>query len=726
MQYSTTRKVRITFFIALFFVFAISILSYTSISKLTETSRLVDKAQTMMFHLGQLHVSVKEAETAQRAYLITGDTTFLNTYYQWKETSEDQQKELSSMMEEYPGQAKNFQELERLINARFDRLQNIITQYHAGMPLDLEVSNQTMNSLREVIFRMSREEDELLDMRREQEQLHAWQAFAFIILFSIVTFLLILFAFFRIRKDIRSRIEAEQKLSENNLLLEEKVKERTREISRNEERYRFMAESIPHIVWTANPEGEMDFFSQKLAMLTGVPTEEMLGRKWMAVIHPDDQELTMETLSRALENGQEERVTHRVLSQEGAYKWAETRGIPFRNEEGEVIKWFGTTTIIDDEVKAKEAARQQEELLKDITDSLPVLIAYMDKEFRYRFVNLTYEKWFRKSRDQILNQYAWDVIGEIGFGRVKPFLELAFSGQKVSSEVETYYEHLGERFIKFDFVPRYEGSKVIGTYMLVTDVSKIKKIENDLRETLLNVEVSNLELKRINQVLDDFVSMAAHDLKSPVSNLKLTMLLIDKLKDDKEKLKVVNHLEGSINRLDNTLKGLLEIVEVQHVKNAKVVYCEFKEVLEEVLINLQENLKEAGGELVRDFESCPAVYYIRPYLVSIMSNLLSNAIKYSSEDRPAFIEVSTEPVGEGVLLRFRDNGIGMDIERIGNKLFKPFKRFSSKAEGTGVGLHLVKSIIERNGGNIRVESAVGVGTTFECFLKNIQINEAEL
>ena len=679
-----------------------------------------------MFHLGQLHVSVKEAETAQRAYLINGNTAFLNSYYHWKEVAESQKQGLKEIMQNYPGQEKNFQELERLITARFNRLESILAQYHKGEPFNLDVSNETMNSLRAVILRMSQEEDELLDQRRDQEQFHAWRSLAMIILFSLVTLLLILVAFFRIRKDIRSRQLAERKLTENNLFLEEKVKERTLEISKNEERYRFMAESIPHIVWTANTEGEMDFLSHKISLLTGVSSEELLGQQWINLLHPDDVEPTMEVLSKALENGQEDKVTHRILDRDGVYRWAESRGTPFRNREGEIVKWFGTTTIIDDEVRAKEVARQQEELLKDITDSLPVLISYMDKEFRYQFVNRTYEEWFLKSREEILDQYAWDVVGEVGFERIKPFLELAFAGQKVSSEVETFYEHMGERFIKFDFVPRYEGKKVIGTYLLITDVSRIKKIENDLRTTLLEAEVKNLELKRINLVLDDFVSMAAHDLKSPVSNLKLSILLFNKLENEKDKLKVMSHLEGAVHRLDTTLKGLLEIVEVQHVKDAKVVCCQFQGVLDEVIVSLSEGWKESGGELESNFGNYPAINYIRPYLVSIMTNLLSNAIKYRSKKRPLRIKVSTEPVEGGVLICCRDNGIGMDMEKVGNKLFKPFKRFSTQAEGTGVGLHLIKSIIERNGGSIRVKSVPEEGTTFECFLKNIQVNEVGL
>lgn len=100
-----------------------------------------------------------------------------------------------------------------------------------------------------------------------------------------------------------------------------------------------------------------------------------------------------------------------------------------------------------------------------------------------------------------------------------------------------------------------------------------------------------------------------------------------------------------------------------------------------------------------------------------MQNLINNAIKYKDNHRTLTVEVSTRKEDDYIVLQIKDNGIGMNMERIGEKLFKPFTRFNSSTEGKGIGLHLVKSMVEKNGGKIKVESEVGKGSTFNIFLK---------
>lgn len=719
MQYSITQKVRYVFFASLLFIFAIYYLSYTSITQLIDTSAMVNHTQRVITTLGQLQVSIREAESNQRGFLLTNDTLFLSNYKDARTQTYFFQQELEELIQDNPAQQKKVNSLTKLIQKRFEKLDGIIRQYSQAEPFSLQVSGQTMLEVKALTQSIKAEEYRLLGLRSEREQHYASRALRFIILISFISLCLMLGAYSRIRKDVKKRMKAEQILEENNHQLEHQVEERTREISRNEERYRFMAESIPHIVWSAKANGDFDFYSKQWADYTGASLEGTLGWGWGKYIHPEDLAPTLETWKNMLENQYESRLEHRILGKDGIYRWMQTHAVPYINEEGKLTKWFGTTTLIDDEIKAKEAARQKEELLKDITNALPVLISYMDREFRYQFVNKTYESWFKLSQEEMINQYASKVIGEEGFAKMKPFAEEALSGKQVNAELETIYPHLGTRHIRFNLIPRLENKVVIGIYILVDDITALKIIETELREALLETETKNKELKRINQVLDDFVFMAAHDLKSPVSNLKLSASLFNKLKKPEEKLKVFNHLEKSINRLDMTLSGLLEIVEVQHVKDAKVIECQFQSILDEAMVNLKESLAECGGKLLPNFEEAPSIQYIRPYLVSIIYNLVSNAIKYRSLNRPLILELYTKKNKGYVIFLCKDNGTGMDLEKVGNKLFKPFKRFSTTVEGTGVGLHLIKNIIERNGGTIEADSQVDIGTSFKCYLKNL-------
>lgn len=113
-----------------------------------------------------------------------------------------------------------------------------------------------------------------------------------------------------------------------------------------------------------------------------------------------------------------------------------------------------------------------------------------------------------------------------------------------------------------------------------------------------------------------------------------------------------------------------------------------------------------------------AINYIKPFLFSIMQNLISNSVKYSRDDVPLKIEISSKKEGEDTVPQVRDNGIGIDMEKYGRHIFSPFGRTGTKdINGTGIGLYLLKNIIEKNQGYVKAESTPGEGTAFYCYLK---------
>jgi signal transduction histidine kinase len=118
-----------------------------------------------------------------------------------------------------------------------------------------------------------------------------------------------------------------------------------------------------------------------------------------------------------------------------------------------------------------------------------------------------------------------------------------------------------------------------------------------------------------------------------------------------------------------------------------------------------------------NFTQAESITYIEAYLSSIMKNLLTNAVKYHASRRPLTIDIHTKKVDGVTLLTITDNGIGIDLIRNKDKVFKAFKRFTEQAHGTGVGLYIIKNIVEKNGGTIHVESQPDKGTTFKVYLQ---------
>jgi len=217
------------------------------------------------------------------------------------------------------------------------------------------------------------------------------------------------------------------------------------------------------------------------------------------------------------------------------------------------------------------------------------------------------------------------------------------------------------------------------------------------------------------------VYAAAHDLQSPVVNLKILTTLLNAPDHYHNQAAYLVHLTNEVERLEKTLNGLVELIRVQSMEeNIRLVT--FQAVLDQLKIEFEHSLSHSQARINAHFEAHPSISYIKGYLLIIIRNLLSNAIKYRAPDRTLEIRLSTEKQEGFVLLTFSDNGQGIDLPKNGKKLFKPFKQLSNHVEGIGLGLHLIKYTIERNGGKIEVKSQPGVGTTFLVYLKSYQQN----
>ncbi|WP_137760739.1 ATP-binding protein [Pontibacter sp. SGAir0037] len=246
-----------------------------------------------------------------------------------------------------------------------------------------------------------------------------------------------------------------------------------------------------------------------------------------------------------------------------------------------------------------------------------------------------------------------------------------------------------------------------------------------LQEAVDHSEGRNHALQKSNEMLDNFVHIAAHDLRTPVNNLQGLLKVFEYEANPEQQKKLLAMLQGSVRGLDMTIKGLLNIIRLETRGNRGADRITFRHAFEEVMPELQLALEQKQGQVLADFSKAETIVYEEAFLLSIIKNLVYNALKYSAAERPPVIYVSTEPDEEGVVLKVEDNGIGINLEQHGAQLFKPFKRFSHQAEGNGLGLYLVNNMVERNGGRIQVRSQPGEGTTFEVHLKPYSLRVAK-
>jgi signal transduction histidine kinase len=180
--------------------------------------------------------------------------------------------------------------------------------------------------------------------------------------------------------------------------------------------------------------------------------------------------------------------------------------------------------------------------------------------------------------------------------------------------------------------------------------------------------------------------------------------------------KLIRLIYDSVHRFKRTITDLAEVVKVQKGEQEAIIEVSLWEVVEDVKLDLDGQITEANAEILSNINKNQFIRFSRKNLTSIIYNLLSNAIKYRSPQRRLLIRMSSEELPDYVLFTVEDNGLGMNL-KAETQIFHMFKRLHNHVEGSGIGLYIVKRIVENIGGRIEVESEEEIGTTFRVFFR---------
>ncbi len=409
------------------------------------------------------------------------------------------------------------------------------------------------------------------------------------------------------------------------------------------------------------------------------------------------------------------------------------------NEQGEidgVLVFAFEVTVHIEAQKAIEASARQ---LKLITDALPVLIGYLDKEEKYRFANQAYKAWFNKDPALLLGSPVKDVVGEAAYNDVKKHIDRALAGERVEFDARMPYRENFVKHIHTSYIPDVQDGKVEGFYTLVTDVTEqvenqkslkeseqqATKLATDLATTNEELQLANEQLIRTNIDLDNFIYAASHDLKAPISNIEgLLQILLRSLQKEGNVSERTEHLtsmmQNSVERFKRTIVNLTEVVKLQKDNEHLVAPLTLSEVINDVMLDLQPMIESSGATIDINLGVCPPIHFSDKNLRSVVYNILSNALKYRSPKRVPVIQLSCKELDSYVMLSVKDNGLGMHSTDE-TKVFGMFSRLHDHVEGSGIGLYMVRKMLQNAGGKIEVESQVDVGSTFKVYFKNLDI-----
>ena len=287
---------------------------------------------------------------------------------------------------------------------------------------------------------------------------------------------------------------------------------------------------------------------------------------------------------------------------------------------------------------------------------------------------------------------------------------------------------LEQMYWTFTYQPRRDAAGLVDgvlvfAYDVTAQVEARQQMEEHQRRTQTLVEelaATNAQLTRANTDLDNFIYTASHDLKAPITNIEgLLQVLRQELTQQPpapHTEQVLHLMQDSVQRFQRTIKYLTDITQWRYAQEQPAEPVPLAPLVESICLDLAPLLAVSGGQVELAPGSCDTVFFAEKHLRSLVYNLLSNALKYRAPDRAPRVQVRCHTDASGAaVLEVQDNGLGLTPAQL-KRVFGMFQRLHSHVEGSGIGLYLVKQLVEQAGGRIEVESQLGEGSTFRAVL----------
>lgn len=463
----------------------------------------------------------------------------------------------------------------------------------------------------------------------------------------------------------------------------------------SEESLRILAEMMPQFVWITRPDGFVEYWNQQFANYFQATPAEIQGYSWRQFLHPADYNRVVSTRHHTLATGEPYETTYRLRNGRiGAYHWFLARAVPVRDEMGQISKWFGTCTNIDEQKHIEEVLRQSQERAQALMDSniIGIFISHSEQVLE---ANDTYLRMTGYTREDLR-------AGKINWMQMTP-PEYAAQAEQTLREIATqgYRTPYEKEYICKD------GSRlpaVVGGAILHDDPHQF-----------IGFVLDNSARKQLEQRKDDFLSMAGHELRTPLTALNLQTQIVKRRLTKQglhETVATLARMEEPLRQLERLIGELLDVSKIQ---SGRLEYIREPVDLDTLLREVAETMQQMNSShtiVVRGAAPC-CIIGDKGRLEQIFINLLSNAIKYAP-DAP-LIEIEASTSSESVTIKVRDYGIGIPREQR-EKIFERFYRASDPSHravaGLGMGLYIVTQIVTRMGGTITVESEIGKGSTF--------------
>ena len=491
---------------------------------------------------------------------------------------------------------------------------------------------------------------------------------------------------------------------------EEELKKTIKEISD----YKYALDESA-IVAITDQKGRITHVNDNFCEISKFSREELIGQDHRIINSGYHSKDFMQELWKTIANGKVWNGELKNKAKDGSYYWVDTTIVPFVNEQG---KPFQYVAIRSDITERKNNEEELQKSIKEISDykyaiDESSIVAITDQKGIISHVNDNFCKISQFSREELIGQD--HRIINSGY-HTQDFMQELWktiaNGKVWNGELKNKAKDGSYYWVDTTIVPFLNKEGKPFQYVAIrSDITERKRGEEELLKNSNTLENQNRQLV-------DFCNIVSHNLRGPMMNITALIDFIKETKDEDEKAEFFEAISKVANHLNEVFEELIETVQVRQDTEILLDEVLLQNVTDKVLLGFEAQIIQSKAKIEIDFDQFPIIRYPQKYIDSMMMNLISNAFKYRSKERDLVIKIKTEIKNDNIILSVSDNGLGIDLEKHKDNLFKIRRTFHDHPEAKGFGLFMTKTQIESMGGSIWIESLPGHGSTFFIEIKN--------